>query len=72
MKFCFIAILLLVMGCAPVRIQPRCVAIRDWSRVEQNELAYEIEKLSPKSLLIIAMMDYYKIRSQLRVCKNEY
>ena len=42
------------------------MAVKEWSRDEQRQILAEEKKLSPDSILIPVLMDYAKLRREVR------
>lgn len=62
-------LLFLLTACTPqVNLAPECpkVAVKNWSRDEQRQILDEERKLAPDSILIPVLMDYARLRREVR------
>ena len=62
-------ILLALTACSPqLNIAPECpqIAVKEWTAGEQHQILAEEKKLPGDSILISVLMDYAKLRREVR------
>lgn len=64
-------VLTLLNACGTASSNPACVCppIKEYSRDFQKRLAEEIKATKETSAIMEVLMDYAKIRDQIRICK---
>jgi hypothetical protein len=70
MKYLFLISFL--SGCAARQVESSCPPLRQWSNVEQNNIEADLEQLPADSMLIPVVIDYERLRAEIRACRGEH
>lgn len=68
MKYAVIALMGLLCSCAN-NTTVACPAVHEWSSSEQLEILAEERTLAANSILIPVLMDYARLRAEVRACR---
>ena len=70
MKTFVVLLSLLLAGCATPAAVSVCPVARQWTDSEQDRILQDFKKLPSDSALIPVVVDYERIRAQLKDCKG--
>ena len=70
MRYILVFVLLLLTSCVDCPPAITCIPLKPWNDIEQNNLKADIQQLPNNSMLIPAMIDYARMRSEARACNG--